>query len=106
MLLTLGRFNTLSAMGVNSMFIVSILEVSAWALIYVVTGAIEGVEKALYFSAVTFNTLGYGDIVPGEKWRLLAGFEAANGIIMFGWSTAAIVIATVQSLYAAGKRAR
>jgi hypothetical protein len=47
---------------------------------------------------VTFTTLGYGDIVLDERWRLLASFEAATGIIMFGWTTA-IVLAAVQSTY-------
>lgn len=45
----------------------------------------------MYFSMVTFTTLGYGDITLGGDWRLLASFEAANGIIMFGWTTALIV---------------
>jgi len=39
----------------------------------------------------TFTTLGYGDLTPNESWRLLASFEAANGIIIFGWTTALIV---------------
>ena len=47
---------------------------------------------------VTFTTLGYGEIVLDEQWPLLASFEAANGIIMFGWTTA-IVIAAVQRVY-------
>ena len=47
---------------------------------------------------VTFTTLGYGDIVLDENWRLLASFEAATGIIMFGWTTA-IVLASLQSAY-------
>jgi hypothetical protein len=88
----------LVATVVNLMFVVSLLEIAAWAATYLVTGAVKGIEKALYFSTVTFTTLGYGDIVLGEHWRLLAAFEAANGIIMFGWTTA-IVIATVQRVY-------
>ena len=80
------------------MFIVSLLEVLVWAVTYLTLNAIDGFEKALYFSMVTFTTLGYGEIVLDERWRLLASFEAANGIIMFGWSTA-IVIAVVQRVY-------
>ena len=80
------------------MFLVSLLEVLIWALTYLALNAIEGLEKALYFSMVTFTTLGYGEIVLDEHWRLLASFEAANGIIMFGWTTA-IVIAVVQRVY-------
>ena len=84
------------------MFFVSLVEVLIWASTYVALNAIEGLEKALYFSMVTFTTLGYGEIVLDEEWRLLASFEAANGIIMFGWTTA-IVIAVVQHVYFKGE---
>jgi hypothetical protein len=80
------------------MFLVSLLEVMAWALTYLVLNAIQGVEQAVYFSMVTFTTLGYGDITLNESWRLLGSFQAANGIIMFGWTTA-IVVAAVQQIY-------
>jgi voltage-gated potassium channel Kch len=77
------------------MSLAALLEVLIYALTYLALNAIEGLEKALYFSMVTYTTLGYGEIVLDEQWRLLASFEAANGIIMFGWTTA-IVIAVVQ----------
>jgi len=80
------------------MFLVSLVEVLVWALTYLALNAIDGLEKALYFSMVTFTTLGYGEIVLDERWRLLASAEAGNGIIMFGWTTA-IVIASVQRIY-------
>ena len=80
------------------MFNVSILEVLLWAAAYMVLGEIDGLEPAFYFSMVTFTTLGYGDIVLDESWRLLASFEAGTGIIMFGWTTA-LVLAAVQSTY-------
>ncbi len=47
---------------------------------------------------MTFTKLGYGDITLGEDWGLLAAFQAATGLFMFGWSTA-IVIAAVQRIY-------
>ena len=86
------------------MFFVSILEVLVWAITYLALNAIQGFERALYFSMVTFTTLGYGDVVLAERWRLLGSFEAANGIIMFGWTTA-IVIAAVQRIYFSEKHA-
>ena len=79
-------------------FFTAIIESIVWALGYMVLGAIEKFEPALYFSLVTFTTLGYGDITLGENYRILASFQAANGIIIFGWSTA-IVIAVVQKVY-------
>jgi hypothetical protein len=78
-------------------FLVALIEVSFYALAYLWSGAIEGVEKALYFSMVTFTTLGYGDITLSEDWRMLASFEAANGIILFGWTTA-LLFAFIQRI--------
>ena len=80
------------------MFFASIIEAVIWAISYLALDAVQTVEEALYFSIVTFTTLGFGDIILNESWRLLASLEAANGIIIFGWSTA-IVMAAVQKLY-------
>ena len=80
------------------MFFVSLIEVLVWAITYLLLNAVDGFEQALYFSMVTFTTLGYGDVLLEEQWRLLASFEAANGIIMFGWTTA-IVMAAVHHIY-------
>jgi hypothetical protein len=79
------------------MFLASIVEVLVWAFTYMGLNAIEGVEQTLYFSMVTFTTLGYGDVVLTEDWRLLASFQAANGAILLGWTTA-IVLAAVQRI--------
>src|SRR5215469_853780 len=45
---------------------------------------------AYYHSTVNYTTLGYGDVIMSPKWRLLGPLEAANGILMFGVSTAMI----------------
>ncbi len=91
------RFAALATL-VLMMFFASLIEASAWAITYVVIDAIPNLEKALYFSMVTFTTLGYGDITLNEDWRLLAAFEAANGSIMFGWTTA-LVVALLHSFF-------
>jgi hypothetical protein len=80
------------------MLFFSFLEISVWAGIYMLVGAVEKIEAALYFSMVTFTTLGYGDVLLDEKWRLMAAFEAANGIIIFGLTTA-VAVAVVQRIY-------
>ena len=88
----------LVALVVTWMFIIAVVEIIVWAVTYLIIGAFQGLEPALYFSTVTFTTLGYGDVTLSEQWRLLGAFQAANGILMFGWSTA-IVIAAVQRVY-------
>lgn len=47
----------------------------------------DTLEKALYFSLVTFTTLGYGDMIIGPSHRILSGIEAINGILLIGWSS-------------------
>jgi hypothetical protein len=84
------------------LFLATIIEVWIWAILYLVLGAIATLENAVYFSTVTFTTLGFGDIVLDEKWRVLSSFEAANGLLMFGWTTA-LVFAAVQWVYAGRK---
>jgi type III secretory pathway component EscU len=99
---TINRTRRMHLFSVGSvvllMFLVSVIEVLVWSATYLWLGALEGFEQATYFSMVTFTTLGYGEIVLSGQWRLLASFEAANGIIMFGWTTA-IVLAVVQRVY-------
>jgi hypothetical protein len=75
----------------------TIIEAAIWAGSYIYLGALEKFEEALYFSIITYTTLGYGDIILDEQWRLLASIEATNGIIMFGWSTS-LVILLVQNI--------
>tara|TARA_B110000503_G_scaffold116440_1_gene175567 strand:+ start:163 stop:609 length:447 start_codon:yes stop_codon:yes gene_type:complete len=48
-------------------------------------------EEAIYFSLVSFTTLGFGDILLPVEWRLLGGMAAANGLLNFGLLTAVIV---------------
>ena len=73
------------------MSVAAILESGVWAAVYRAVGAIPDMEMALYFSIVTFTTLGYGDVTLDTGWRLLAAFQAANGTIMFGWTTAIVM---------------
>jgi hypothetical protein len=69
------------------MVLLHLCEVSVWALYYFAKGAIQDLQAAFYFSAVTYTTTGYGDLVLPEEWRLVGGVEALTGILMCGWST-------------------
>jgi Ion channel len=64
-----------------------LIEITAWALYYLWKGAMTDLQSALYFSAVTYTTTGYGDVVLPQEWRLLGAIEALTGILMCGWST-------------------
>ena len=64
-----------------------LIEISLWSLLYAWGGAIPDMYHALYFSSVTYTTVGYGDVVLPEGWRLIGGVEALTGILMCGWST-------------------
>lgn len=48
---------------------------------------------SMYFSAETYTSLGYGDVVPGGDLRMLAGMEALNGLLLIGWSASYTYIA-------------
>ena len=67
--------------------LVHLLEITVWAVYYAVGGGMPDLDSALYFSAVTYTTTGYGDLVLPERWRLVGGVEALTGILMCGWST-------------------
>lgn len=69
-----------------------------WASVYLWLNTIETSEQALYFSMVSYTTLGYRDIVLEQKYHVLSSVEAADSIIMFGWTTS-MVIANLQKLY-------
>lgn len=84
--------------------VLHLLEISAWAAVYVWDHAMPDLQSALYFSAVTYTTTGYGDLVLSREWRLVGAVEALTGILMCGWSTG-FFFAVVSRLYAEDERA-
>ena len=64
-----------------------LVQITAWALCYVWSSAMPDLQSALYFSAVTYTTTGYGDLVLPADWRLVGAIEALTGILMCGLST-------------------
>ena len=73
---------------VLGLMLIHTIEVWLYAGMYLAIGALPDLETAVYFSTTSFTTLGYGDVVLGEKWRLVGAIEGANGLLLFGWSTA------------------
>ena len=84
------------------MIVLHFAEILLWATAYMLVAAeeFESVEAAIYFSGVTFTTLGYGDITLSSNWRLLSGFEAIGGIVLIGWTTA-FIYAVLQRMWEA-----
>lgn len=70
------------------------IEIWLYAYAYLSIGALADFEPALYFSTTSFTTLGYGDVVLDRHWRLLGAIEGANGLLLFGWSTAFLFAVT------------
>lgn len=87
------RFANTAAIVVSVLFVMLVItiQVWVWAIAFLLVGAIDGLEPALYFTTVSFTTAGFGDITLGHDWRLLSGITAANGFLSFGWSTAYMV---------------
>src|SRR5215471_19335939 len=71
---------------------VHLTEAVCWAAFYFYKGCFADFNTSLYFSMITYTTLGYGDVVLRDKeWRLLAGLEALTGSLMLCWSTVILV---------------
>jgi len=105
-----SRSVTLVVTGMSLMFM-HLMEMSVWALAYWGRENVPEFDRyidALYFSAATYTTLGYGDIVIDQKdkfWRLMCGLEAINGILLAGWSTALLFL-VVHALWQFDERTR
>jgi hypothetical protein len=66
------------------------LEVLIWSVAYAIVSAEPDGTNLVDFAFVNYTTLGYGNVVPLDRWRLLGPMTAMNGVLMFGWSTALI----------------
>lgn len=88
---------TFTVLGV---FLAHIIQIWLWAclFLYLTPEELPDWETALYFSASSFTTVGFGDVYLDKDWRLLSSFESANGFILFGWSTA-FIFEVISKLY-------
>ena len=75
---------------VGILLVAHVAEVITWALAYAILDVVPPGSDVLYFAFVNYTTLGYGDVVPVVRWRLLGPMTAMNGVLLFGWSTAVI----------------
>jgi hypothetical protein len=81
----------LLAQLVGLLLLLHLAEAIVWALFFRLIGGLPDLESAAYFSLASYTTVGYGDLVLPEPWRLLGPIEAAVGVLMLGWSTGILV---------------
>ena len=74
-----------------------LFEIALWAVLFILCREFPDFGAAYYHSAVNYTTLGYGDLIMSPSWKLLGPMEAADGMLMFGVSTA-IIFAIIQRL--------
>ncbi len=84
-----GALTTLAL--VIGLFVLHGVEIWIYALTYVALGAIPDFSTALYFSTITYAAIGYDSDPLDPAWRMVAGIEGINGLILLGWSTAFFV---------------
>ena len=79
-----------------------LIEIALWAVIFILCGEFPQFGTAYYHSAVNYTTLGYGDLIMTPSWRLLGPLEAADGMLLFGVSTAmifAVILLLIQTRF-------
>jgi hypothetical protein len=67
-----------------------VLQIAVWGWLFLQLGEFEDLYPAIYHSAVNFTSLGYGDVVMKQEWKLLGPLEAANGVLMMSMTAAAL----------------
>ena len=87
---TIVMIATVSVVTVPVLMAAHFSEVLVWSLAYAIVGAAPAGADPVYFAFVNYTTLGYGDVTPVARWRLLGPITAMNGVLLFGWSTAVI----------------
>jgi hypothetical protein len=78
------------AVSMLAMMVANLLQIALWGFLFVGLGEFDEVYAAIYHSAVNFTSLGYGDVVMKQEWKLLGPLEAANGVLMMSMTAAAL----------------
>jgi ion channel len=67
--------------------VLHLAEIAIWGLFYQWRSFFPDAESAFYFSASTYTTLGYGDVLLAKPWRMLGPIESLMGVLMLSLST-------------------
>lgn len=85
------------ALAMSIALVAHLIEIALWAVLFMICKEFPDFRTAYYHSAATYTTLGYGDLIMTPSWKLLGPLEAADGMLLFGVSTA-IIFAVIQRL--------
>ena len=78
--------------------VLHLIETALWASFYYWQSLFADFETSLYFSLTSYTTIGFGDVVLPQKWRLLGAIEGISGVLLCGLSTA-FIFAVVNVLF-------
>jgi voltage-gated potassium channel len=101
------RFSLYLILVFSVVTVLHLTETAVWAVVYRWWGLFPDFETALYFSMGSYTTIGYGDVVLPQRWRLLGAVEGISGVLLCGLSTAFIFVvlnALLQIRAAAGRQ--
>lgn len=82
----------------SAIMVLHITETSLWAVFYYTRALFQDFESALYFSLTSYTTIGYGDVLLPQKWRLLGAIEGVSGVLLCGVSTA-FIFAVITAMF-------
>jgi hypothetical protein len=86
-------FKVVLILSVSTLWLLAALSIAIWiwAGFFQLLGCFSSLEESLYFSMVSFTTVGFGDVTLPQQWRILSGMIAANGLVLFGLNTAFLI---------------
>jgi hypothetical protein len=92
------QFVLLIIMLFGGILLLHLIQTTLWAVFYYARNLFSDFETSLYFSMVSFTTIGYGDVLLPRRWRLLGVIEGFSGVVLCGVSTA-FIFAVINALF-------
>ena len=87
----------------SGIMLLHVVETSLWAVFYYTRSLFMDFETALYFSLTSYTTIGYGDVLLPQRWRLLGAIEGISGVLLCGVSTG-FIFAVINAIFQARMR--
>ena len=97
------HFSMLMVILFSGIMLLHVAETAVWAVFYYSRELFQDFETSLYFSLVSYTTIGYGDVLLPRKWRLLGAIEGVSGVLVCGFSTA-FIFAVMNAMFKARMR--